>query len=110
MRLCPNCQAAVPTGGRFCAQCGTPLPAADSAPRTTRRQMTVLFCDLVGSTDLAQHVDPDDLVAVLESYHDEVRRTAARYGGFIARIVGDGVDVYFGYPAANVRFAIQRTG
>lgn len=101
MRLCPSCQATVPDGGRFCAQCGVQLPATDAAPRTSRRQMTVLFCDLVGSTDLAEHVDPDDLVAALERYHDEVRRIAARFGGFIARIVGDGVDVYFGYPAAN---------
>ncbi|HET9978020.1 MAG TPA: AAA family ATPase [Burkholderiaceae bacterium] len=63
--------------------------------------MTVLFCDLVGSTDLARELDPDDLVAALERYHDTVRAIAARFGGFIARIVGDGVDVYFGYPAAN---------
>jgi class 3 adenylate cyclase/tetratricopeptide (TPR) repeat protein len=63
--------------------------------------MTVLFCDLVGSTELAREVDPDDLVDTLERYHDTVRAIAERFGGFIARIVGDGVDVYFGYPAAN---------
>lgn len=101
MRLCPNCQAAAPLGGRFCAQCGTPLPTTGAAPRTSRRQMTVLFCDLVGSTGLARALDPDDLVAALDRYHDVVRAVAARFGGFIARIVGDGVDVYFGYPAAN---------
>lgn len=101
MRLCPNCHAAAPAGGRFCAQCGQPLPAEDNAPRTSRRQMTVLFCDLAGSTEMAQRFDPDDLVAALERYHDAVRRIAARFGGFVARIVGDGVDVYFGYPVAN---------
>jgi class 3 adenylate cyclase/tetratricopeptide (TPR) repeat protein len=63
--------------------------------------MTVLFCDLVGSTELAREVDPDDLVDILEGYHDTVRAIAERFGGYIARIVGDGVDVYFGYPAAN---------
>ncbi len=101
MRLCPNCQSAAPAGGRFCAQCGTALPVDVSAPRTSRRQMTVLFCDLVGSTELAVEADPDDLVDALEGYHDTVRAIAARFGGYIARIVGDGVDVYFGYPVAN---------
>ncbi len=98
---CPNCKAETPAGGRFCAQCGTQLPVDDAVPRTSRRQMTVLFCDLVGSTELAQRVDPDDLVTALERYHKAVRLIAARFGGFVARIVGDGVDVYFGYPVAN---------
>ncbi len=98
---CPRCQAATPPGGRFCAQCGAPLPGQDSATRTTRRQMTVLFCDLVGSTDLAQRIDPDDLLAALQRYHDTVRLISARFGGYVARIVGDGVDVHFGYPEAN---------
>lgn len=98
---CPKCHASTPPGGRFCSQCGAPLAADDAAPRTSRRQMTVLFCDLVGSTDLAARVDPDDLLAGLHRYHDTVRVVAARFGGFIARIVGDGVDIYFGYPVAN---------
>lgn len=63
--------------------------------------MTVLFCDLVGSTDLAQRIDPDDLLVALQSYHTLVREISARFGGFVARIVGDGLDVYFGYPVAN---------
>ncbi|MDC8770584.1 ATP-binding protein [Roseateles albus] len=99
--FCPRCQAASPAGGRFCAQCGAPLPASDAVQRSSRRQMTVLFCDLVGSTELAQRCDPDDWLAALQQYHDLVRRVSARYGGFVARIVGDGVDVYFGYPLAN---------
>lgn len=105
--LCPSCQAAVSPGGRFCSQCGAPLPAQASVPRTTRRQMTVLFCDLVGSTDLAQRIDPDDLLEGLRQYHDAVGRIAARFGGYIARVVGDGVDVYFGYPAANEDDAVR---
>jgi class 3 adenylate cyclase len=69
--------------------------------------MTVLFCDLVGSTDLAQRVDPDDLLDALLRYQEVVRTIAARFGGFIARIVGDGVDIYFGYPAANEDDAVR---
>jgi len=63
--------------------------------------MTVLFCDLVGSTELAQRMDPDDLLIALQRYHDAVRQVGARFGGYIARIVGDGIDLYFGYPVAN---------
>ena len=101
MKLCPSCQTVASASGRFCAQCGAPLQMGEPVPRTSRRQMTVLFCDLVGSTEISHEVDPDDLVAVLSAYHDTVRMVAARFGGFIARIVGDGVDVYFGYPTAN---------
>lgn len=104
---CPSCHAATPPSARFCAQCGAPLPAEHHAPRTTRRQMTVLFCDLVGSTNLAQRIDPDDVLAALQNYHKVVRLIAARYGGFVARIVGDGVDVYFGYPLANEDDAVR---
>ncbi|MEC5399941.1 ATP-binding protein [Uliginosibacterium sp. H1] len=63
--------------------------------------MTVLFCDLVNSTELAQRIDPDDVLLTMQRYHDTVRLIAARFGGFVARIAGDGVDVYFGYPVAN---------
>lgn len=69
--------------------------------------MTVLFCDLVGSTDLAQRIDPDDLLDMLRQYHELVRGIAGRFGGFIARIVGDGVDIYFGYPVANEDDAVR---
>jgi class 3 adenylate cyclase len=98
---CPSCQSAAPSGSRFCPQCGTALPAEVAAPRISRRQMTVVFCDIVRSTELAHRVDPDDLLEALQRYHDLVRTVAARFGGFVARIAGDGVDVYFGYPVAN---------
>lgn len=104
---CPSCQAAAPPGSRFCPQCGTALPTDNAAARSTRRQMTVLFCDLVGSTELAQRVDPDELLEALRRYHDMVGIIAARFGGFTARIVGDGVDLYFGYPVANEDDAVR---
>ncbi len=63
--------------------------------------MTVLFCDLVGSTRLADTLDPEDLLDALSAYHALVKRIAARLGGFVARVTGDGVDVYFGYPTAG---------
>lgn len=73
----------------------------------TRRQMTVLFCDLVGSTELAERIDPEDLLDVLNAFGELVGRVAARFGGFVAKVVGDGVDVYFGYPLAGEDDAVR---
>jgi class 3 adenylate cyclase len=66
-----------------------------------RRQLTVMFCDLVGSTALSRRLDPEDLREVIGAYHRAVADTVARFGGFVAKYMGDGVLVYFGYPQAH---------
>jgi class 3 adenylate cyclase/predicted ATPase len=66
-----------------------------------RRQLTVMFCDLVGSTALAARFDPEDLREVIGTYHRCVVETVARFEGFVAKYMGDGVLVYFGYPQAH---------
>jgi class 3 adenylate cyclase/predicted ATPase len=66
-----------------------------------RRQVTVMFCDLVGSTALATRMDPEDLREVIAAYQKCVAEVVPRCGGFVARYVGDGVLVYFGYPQAH---------
>jgi len=66
-----------------------------------RRQLTVMFCDLIGSTPLATRLDPEDLRDVIASYHKTVAAIVASFGGFVARYIGDGVLVYFGYPRAH---------
>ncbi|MBI4538387.1 MAG: AAA family ATPase [Gemmatimonadetes bacterium] len=66
-----------------------------------RRQLTVMFCDLVGSTALAGRLDPEELRELLRSYHLACSEVTARYGGYIAQYLGDGVLVYFGYPDAH---------
>ena len=66
-----------------------------------RRQVTVMFCDLVGSTALASRFDPEDLRKVITAYHRCVAGTVARFDGFVAKYMGDGVLVYFGYPQAH---------
>jgi len=113
---------------RFCAECGTPLPVPCStcdfdnepaarfcggcgkllseaaAPRSDgaeRRQLTVMFCDLVGSTALATRLDPEDLREVLRVYHECIAKAITRFDGFVAWYMGDGVMVYFGYPRAH---------
>jgi len=66
-----------------------------------RRQLTVMFCDLVGSTPLATSFDPEDLRDILGAYHRCVADTVAHFAGFVAKYMGDGVLIYFGYPEAH---------
>jgi class 3 adenylate cyclase len=77
-----------------------------------RRQLTVMFCDLVGSTALASRLDPEDLRDVIGAYHRCVAKTVTRFGGYVAKYMGDGVLVYFGYPQAHENDAERaaRTG
>jgi class 3 adenylate cyclase len=78
-------------------------PAITSAPEASaeRRQVTVMFSDLVGSTALSARMDPEDLREVISSYQKCVAETVQRFGGFVAKYMGDGVLVYFGYPHAH---------
>ena len=86
----------------------TPSPdAAASAPPAAkmdmaeRRQVTVMFSDLVGSTALSARMDPEDLREVISAYQKCVAETVGRFGGFVAKYMGDGVLVYLGYPQAH---------
>jgi class 3 adenylate cyclase/predicted ATPase len=74
---------------------------ARSAPEAERRQLTVLFCDLVGSTQLSGQLDPEDLRAVVRAYQAAAAEVIQQYGGHIAQYLGDGLLVYFGYPMAH---------
>jgi class 3 adenylate cyclase len=80
-------------------------PAAPPEPEprddAERRQLTVMFTDLVGSTALSTKLDPEDLRSVIGAYHKCVAQTVDRFGGFVARYMGDGVLIYFGYPQAH---------
>ena len=85
------------------------LPAAASAaPVKTaatetaeRRQVTVMFSDMVGSTALSARMDPEDLREVISAYQKCVAETVRRFGGYVAKYMGDGVLIYFGYPQAH---------
>jgi predicted ATPase/class 3 adenylate cyclase len=78
-------------------------PATQVAPVSAaeRRQLTVLFCDLVGSTALSSHLDPEDMREVIAAYHRVVTEIVTRFDGFVAKYMGDGVLAYFGYPRAH---------
>lgn len=84
---------------------GGPLPAAEPGIRqqaeAERRHLTVLFCDLVGSTQLSGQLDPEDLRAVVCAYQEAAATVIQQYAGHIAQYLGDGLLVYFGYPTAH---------
>src|SRR6202521_4472920 len=82
--------------------CDAPLATDEAAKDTAeRRQVTVMFSDLVGSTALSARLDPEDLREVISAYQTCVADTVRRFGGFVAKYMGDGVLIYFGYPQAH---------
>ena len=85
------------------ASSSTAAPKAETVveDRAERRQVTVLFSDLVGSTALSARMDPEDLREIISAYQTCVADTVGRFGGFVAKYMGDGVLVYFGYPHAH---------
>ena len=88
----------------------SPDDGEDSRPSKTtaeRRPLSVMFCDLVGSATLSSRLDPEDLATVIRAYQACVRETIGRFDGFIARYVGDGVLIYFGWPEAHETDAEQ---
>jgi Adenylate and Guanylate cyclase catalytic domain len=78
-----------------------PRPADAPTPEAERRQLTVLFCDLVDSTVLASQLDPEEWREVVRAYQDTCATVIARFEGYIAQYLGDGLLVYFGYPQAH---------
>jgi class 3 adenylate cyclase len=106
---CRSCGHPNPPLAKFCANCGSELATGSSpsptivhpTPSAERRQLSVMFCDLVGSTELSVRLDPEDLRELIVAYQKCVAETVARFGGFVAKYWGDGVLIYFGYPRAH---------
>ena len=91
--------------GELTAKPPTPMPETRPEPDTQntaeRRQVTVMFSDLVGSTTFSARMDPEDLREIISTYQKCVVETVHRFDGFVARYMGDGVLLYFGYPRAH---------
>jgi hypothetical protein len=107
-RTCPACHAPAPPDARFCGKCGASFAGKTDVPSGSspssdgeRRQLTVLFADVVGSTELAAHLDPEALREVLRAYQGICVDSVARYGGNVNQYIGDGVVAFFGYPVAH---------
>ncbi len=108
---CPKCAHENISEAKFCAQCAAPLDVTElirveAEQRDTdltgeRRHLTVLFCDLVGSTEIAAQLDPEEWRAIVADYHRAVGQAVERFGGYVAQYLGDGVMAYFGWPEAH---------
>jgi len=113
---CGHCGTEYVPGARFCIECGNALESGQPADKpepgviedgAERRQLTIMFCDLVGSTRLSTSVDPEDLREITRRYRELCTGTIEGYDGFIARYMGDGVLAYYGYPRAHEDDAIR---
>ena len=112
---CALCGFICDPGARFCGGCGARLKPATATKHHTpvqptiaqlagaaeRRHLTVMFCDLVGSTDMSVRIDPEDLSGIFQQYQLACEQVVGRYNGYVARYSGDGLLVYFGYPKAT---------
>jgi class 3 adenylate cyclase/tetratricopeptide (TPR) repeat protein len=124
MKKCPQCQIQNADNANFCNNCGTKLQPSNKSPKATslrniksgrlaeRRQLTILFCDLVGSTPLSEQLDPEEYSSVITGYHHVAEKVVQQFGGHIAQYLGDGLLVYFGYPEGleDAPAAALRTG
>jgi class 3 adenylate cyclase len=106
MLTCPSCGAENREGARFCDSCGAPL--AEAAPaREVRKVVTVLFCDVTGSTALGERIDPESLRQVMARYFETAKTVVQRHGGTVEKFIGDAVMAVFGVPAVHEDDALR---
>jgi len=126
---CSQCGFANLPATKFCRECGTALTAPAGSHRSTpmslpapaqsvperrsaeaeRRQLTVMFCDLVGSTALSTQLDPEEFREVIQAYQQTCVAVVSQFEGYVGQYLGDGLLVYFGYPAAHEDDAARAT-
>src|SRR6476659_10106497 len=107
MTACPNCGFQNAEGVKFCAECGQTLVGGGTAPRETRRTVTVLFSDVTGSTALGEHLDPESLRALMGHYFGEIKAIIEGHGGTVEKFIGDAVMAVFGIPTLHEDDALR---
>lgn len=95
MQICPNCGEENPEGFRFCGMCGASLTREQALPAQQRRVVSVLFCDVVGSTSLGEQLDPEALRLVLARYFTTVRAVIEQHNGNVEKFIGDAALAIF---------------
>ncbi len=106
MSACAACGHEIPESAKFCPECGAPVAPA-AAPREQRKTVTVLFCDVAGSTALGESTDPEALRALLARYFDRMKELVERHGGSVEKFVGDAVMAVFGVPVVHEDDALR---
>ena len=107
MQSCPNCGEQNSDTAKFCQECATRLRTQPSPPQEARKTVTVLFCDLVGSTALGERLDSESLREVMDRYFTEMRAVLERHGGIVEKYIGDAVMAVFGLPRAHEDDALR---
>ena len=103
MDTCVQCGASVPVGSRFCSSCGAPLAVAAEV----RKTVTVLFCDVVGSTELGERLDPEVLRDTMARFYAVAREPVERHGGTVQKVIGDALVAVFGVPVVHEDDALR---
>src|ERR1700745_2573741 len=106
MTVCAACGHELREDAKFCSDCGAPVAAA-ATPREQRKTVTVLFCDVAGSTALGESTDPEALRALLARYFERMKEIVERHGGTVEKFVGDAVMAVFGVPQAHEDDALR---
>src|SRR5215470_17842712 len=109
MLRCPNCGEENPARFRHCGYCGAQLsrPAGTQAAEEVRKTVTVVFCDLEGSTSLGEKLDSETLREVLDVYFSAMRQTLERHGGTVEKYIGDAIMAVFGLPRLHEDDALR---
>ena len=106
MRSCPTCGRENSDDAAFCNGCGKPLEATP-APREQRKTVTILFCDVTGSTAMGERLDPESLRQVMRRYFDAARTVIEQHGGTVEKFIGDAVMAVFGVPVLHEDDALR---
>ena len=104
---CPSCRHDNQGGAKFCQECGYSLADAPSGAQEQRKTVTVVFCDLTGSTSLGETLDPERLRALLARYFEEMKAIVERHGGSVEKFIGDAVMAVFGVPTVREDDALR---
>src|SRR5437660_12648614 len=107
MLECAACGHENADGAKFCNECGATMAAPAPAGREQRKVVTVLFCDVTGSTELGEKLDPEALRALLARYFDRMKAIVERHGGSVEKFIGDAVMAVFGVPVVHEDDALR---